>query len=404
MRIFHTADWHIGHLLYGNNRVEEHEHFLKWLLSQVRSYKPDVFLAVGDIFDGTLLSGEDERIFWDFLMQLTRDNPQMRVILTTGDSDDVSYVNSSLSVFHRVGVQVRSQIPRNGRGEIDYEELCIPVNAIEHPDEQIVILAVPVDREGMADNGIYEQLVKMVSKRFSDMPIVVMAHGYAKGARTLQTNGKDYAIGYGVDVMDFTPLASKVAYIALGHIHQAQAIAGYDNIWYAGSPLSLSFEERDYSLGINMVDIESKDSVKIKHLEYKPLRKLLTIPSDSGCSYKEAEKYLASFDKISRNDDSVSYPYVELKIREDNPTPEMLETLQAMASERCVKLCRIERVMSEKAMEETYPDLSADDLQQLVPGRMIREMYHQRYSEDMMDEMARLVADVKRTGENADLS
>ena len=101
MRLLHTADWHIGHKFWGTGRVREHEHFLKWLLQQTHSYRPDAFLVVGDVFNGAGLLPEEERVFWDFMTQLTQDNPQMRVIMSAGNHDKVHGIFVACFSSHR---------------------------------------------------------------------------------------------------------------------------------------------------------------------------------------------------------------------------------------------------------------------------------------------------------------
>ena len=45
-------------------------------------------------------------------------------------------------------------------------------------------------------------------------------------------------------------------YVALGHVHRSQRIAGPGQIHYCGSPLQLDFGERDQSKQVNLVDLE----------------------------------------------------------------------------------------------------------------------------------------------------
>jgi exonuclease SbcD len=51
MRLFHTADWHLGHTLHGVPRAFEHQQFLHWLLEQLAARRPDALIIAGDVFD-----------------------------------------------------------------------------------------------------------------------------------------------------------------------------------------------------------------------------------------------------------------------------------------------------------------------------------------------------------------
>jgi exonuclease SbcD len=51
MRVFHTADWHLGQTFHEYDRDYEHGCFLNWLLQEIGSRKPDALLISGDVFD-----------------------------------------------------------------------------------------------------------------------------------------------------------------------------------------------------------------------------------------------------------------------------------------------------------------------------------------------------------------
>ena len=51
MRILHTSDLHIGRVLYGRKRYDEHEKFLDWLADVVVDRAAEALLIAGDVFD-----------------------------------------------------------------------------------------------------------------------------------------------------------------------------------------------------------------------------------------------------------------------------------------------------------------------------------------------------------------
>ena len=66
-------------------------------------------------------------------------------------------------------------------------------------------------------------------------------------------------------------MGKNYAYVALGHIHRAQAVGDCANVRYAGSPLALSFSERDYKRSVQLVEIDEKGRVQATALPYSPL-------------------------------------------------------------------------------------------------------------------------------------
>lgn len=51
MRLLHTSDWHLGHVLHGMSREREHREFLSWLLRVLEEEQIDALLITGDVFD-----------------------------------------------------------------------------------------------------------------------------------------------------------------------------------------------------------------------------------------------------------------------------------------------------------------------------------------------------------------
>ena len=47
VKIIHTADWHIGQMLHGFERGNEHRDFLKFLLETMKSEEADALVVAG---------------------------------------------------------------------------------------------------------------------------------------------------------------------------------------------------------------------------------------------------------------------------------------------------------------------------------------------------------------------
>lgn len=50
MKIFHTADWHLGKNIYGRSMLEDQADFInRCFLPLVREERPDLVLLAGDV-------------------------------------------------------------------------------------------------------------------------------------------------------------------------------------------------------------------------------------------------------------------------------------------------------------------------------------------------------------------
>lgn len=412
MKIIHTADWHLGQTLFGADRTREHLHFLEWLLSTVRNERPDVLLIAGDVFDSSNPSASAEHLLWNFLDQVTQENPAMRVILTSGNHDSGSRLQAPAGVMRRIGVQVRGRLEHDEKGRPMLEDLMIPVNAKGNPEDQAVILAMPflhVDdyeqterpMEGMKQ--LYRELIKEGERRFKGVPQILTAHFFAVGSSFSTPEKDDFVVVGGQNAMDASEFSSPVAYTALGHIHKAQTVGGKDNIRYCGSALPMSFTEKSYTHGVNLVEIDSEGQAHITQIAYEPLRQLLTIPSSGVADFDEVMEQINALPKAEKNDDKGVYPFIQVKVHVTKYDPTMLASIQEAVSKKRGQLCRVERVRPDGEVTAGQLGVSSpEDLQKLIPATIAREAFKNYYGNDMPDDIARLVADIKRECENGE--
>jgi len=45
LRLFHTADWHLGHCLHGESRQQEYQQFLNWLLAELQNKQENALIV-----------------------------------------------------------------------------------------------------------------------------------------------------------------------------------------------------------------------------------------------------------------------------------------------------------------------------------------------------------------------
>ena len=50
MKIFHTADWHLGKLVQGVSMTEDQQYVIEQFIEEIRTEKPDVVIIAGDLY------------------------------------------------------------------------------------------------------------------------------------------------------------------------------------------------------------------------------------------------------------------------------------------------------------------------------------------------------------------
>ena len=409
MKILHTADWHLGDTFHGFDRQEEHRHFLEWLSQTIGEQQPDALLLSGDIFDNPNPPAAAERLFYDFLCRVSEGENAPQIVLTAGNHDSSSRLEAPAALFERLGIEVRGTVPRDKDRNPDYRRLLIPITAKNRAEDKVVVMAVPFLRpddygEGETVSQGMRRFIENLRKKAVDLygdgvPLVLMAHFYAVGSEISAAEHSERLVVGGQDCVDCSGIGKGIAYAALGHIHKAQGVGRQENVRYAGSVLPMSFAERNYKHGVNLVTIE-QDRVSVERLPYEPLRSLLSIPEDGSANYEEVLKLLSGLPKAGKAEENDDWPYLEVKVNEIHPDPAMANGITTKVEGRKARLCRIVRVRPTGDLAgDTAPTATAADLRRLNPALLARTIYKNVYNEDMPDEIARLFAQAKRRAE-----
>ena len=90
MRIIHTSDWHLGHILYGYDRSREQKSMLSQIEEIAREEKPDALVVSGDVYHTGQPSAVAQKMFTEAVMRLHTACPEMEIVITAGNHDSAS--------------------------------------------------------------------------------------------------------------------------------------------------------------------------------------------------------------------------------------------------------------------------------------------------------------------------
>lgn len=267
-KIIHTADWHLGQTFKQKSRIEEHLLFVNWLLKTIENEKVQAVIIAGDIFDVANPSIEAMDLYHQFLLNAFKLN--ITVIVIGGNHDSAARLNTTGSLLKLLNVHVVG-------GDVNALGQIIP---LQNKDEQIeaVVVAVPYLRDGdlrkiaeaesIKDAKLeftqsvkhhYDSLLNEALSLYKNVPIIGTAHLYISGS-LVSDNTKEnmHAIGTLGQIPSYH-FANGYNYLAMGHIHKPQVIKHPENVIlkYAGSPIPLSFSERNDEKEITILTIEN---------------------------------------------------------------------------------------------------------------------------------------------------
>ena len=296
MKILHTADLHLGQIIYQNyERNDEHRHFFAQLEQWCQNEQPDALLVSGDIFDIQQPSATIKKAFTDYFVKLHRRFPQMHIVITAGNHDSASRINADTAVWKLANVHLIGTPPA--------------ADSLDSPDgwqdrfiiklDSGYIVALPY-MTGERKEVIQSILDRVATDNSLGLPVVMMAHQAITGLDPL---GHNFDIG---TLKKLAPdsMGNGFDYLALGHIHKPQTIGQPEDtmkddityqspvIRYSGSALHVSCDEA-YPHTVSLVELDQHHGqVHIRQLRIDELRHFYVLPQDSKASFTSADEAL----------------------------------------------------------------------------------------------------------------
>ncbi|MCM4166443.1 Nuclease SbcCD subunit D [Arenibacter antarcticus] len=293
MKILHTSDWHIGKQLHKYDLSEDLELFFTWLITYIKTENIDVLMVSGDIFDQANPSQSAYKQYYDLLKNLI--TLDCKIILTGGNHDSATVLNAPAELLKAFDISVIGGAT---------EALSDMFVSVEKANEKLVVAAIPFlkdrDIRKSAAGESYATKIEQIksglrtyfsnvttyySQHHADQVFILMGHLYVQGSE-LSESERDIQIGNqaGVEANMFGEIPH---YVALGHIHKPQVISEALNIHYCGSPIPLSFSEKEDHKQINVITVEDN---KIVNVDIVPLPKHRNLVTFEGCLQEVEDK------------------------------------------------------------------------------------------------------------------
>lgn len=401
MNIIHTADWHLGQKFYDYDRKAEHLIFLEWLANTIKENNIQALLIAGDIFDNPNPSADSQQMYYRFLKEITSQNANLQIVIIAGNHDSAARLEAPNPLLQEMNIIVRGVIKKDAEGEIDFNDLIVPLN--KNGEIAALCLAVPYLRQGdypPSDSystgvramyqKIYEQIKNNIIKTYKDLPIIAMGHLQATGSEISDNDRSERTIIGGLEAVSPDSFSKETLYTALGHLHKAQKVSGRDNIRYAGSPLPISFSEKHYKKGVNLISFETDRSffendldvrnsnLVITRLEFEPPAKLISLTKLPA----PLNKILEEIDLLPAGEITQFSPYLEIKVAIEQPEPALRHTIEEALKDKAVKLTRIEAVIKQHETEQST--ITFEQLKTISPLEIAQDLFGKKYGGNKM--------------------
>lgn len=364
MKVLHTSDWHIGHVLYNWDRNDEHQVFFDRLAAVVAEEQPDAMVVSGDIFHTSAPSVSARKMYIENMLRIHEAAPGMTVVVTAGNHDSGSGIETDRSLWEHFSIHAVGSVAR-GNSSDDLDRHIIPVGKPVRGYIAAMPHCYPQNFPAMSEDmprherpaAFFRSLLERTAEiNKENLPVVLMAHATVIGS---DPRKQDIIVG-GLDSINISELGDGFDYLALGHIHFPQSVGR--SARYCGSPIPVSFNE-DYPHGITVVELEGCGTLpEIRTVDVPVLRPVVTLPEGEAVDFESALSMLEAFPE-----DKEAYVRLNVKVKQYGGADWSARAMAATQGKKC-RYCYIWMHSSQEAdAGRERADLSREELHEKNP-------------------------------------
>lgn len=286
MRFFHLSDLHIGLKLINRDLREDQEYIFDQITDYVKKEAPQALVIAGDIYDKAVPSAEAVEVFDHLIEELTKADPDMTIMIISGNHDSGPRINCFRGVLSRQNVHMIGIPPKT---EEEFIEKVILQDAYGNVNFYLLPFVKPSmvkEITGTDENGnnlSYDETIHRLIEREKinqDQRNILVSHQFylpvGKTAEDVERMDSEIRTVGNIDEIS-ADILEKFDYAALGHIHKPMKV-GKETFRYCGTPLACSVSEAEQQKGILMVDIfEKENQPEVTVLPLNPLRQVRVI-------------------------------------------------------------------------------------------------------------------------------
>ncbi|GID97151.1 exonuclease SbcCD subunit D [Amorphoplanes digitatis] len=284
MRILHTSDWHVGKVLKGRSRHEEHIRVLGQVVEIAREERPDLVIIAGDLYDTAAPSPDAVRVVTRALSALRQTGAE--IVAIGGNHDNGQALDALRPWADAAGITLRGSV----RDKPD--DLIITGTTAGGERWRLAALPFLSQRFAIRAVEMYEltaaeasqtyadhiaRLIARLAEDFAEPGVVnlLTAHLTVVGASTGGGEREAHTVmGYAVPATVFPPGAH---YVALGHLHRSQQVIGPCPVRYSGSPLAVDFGEEENVSSVAIVEVSADKAAKVRDVPVTSAKTLRTV-------------------------------------------------------------------------------------------------------------------------------
>lgn len=380
MRILHTSDWHLGRSFGDFSLLGEQEAFVDWLVDTVESEQAELVVIAGDLHDRAVPPAAAVSLFSEAVRRIRRVGAE--VVAIAGNHDSGERIDAFDGLVDAGGVLIRGGYRSASAVTVrTFSDGALAIVAL--PFLEPLLAPIDTRNEILASAAgprlSHEAVLAHAIDRATDaipegVRTIALAHAFVTGAAPSDSE-RELAVGDSgmVSAELFTPFD----YVALGHLHRPQLVAGAEHMRYSGSPLPYSFGERHPKVVVS-VDLAPDGSVEATEIPIEVGRGVRTVRG--------------SFDELMESP-AIDDAWVRAELTDAAVIPDAHRSLR----QRFPWLVEIARVAGSRASSHR---LTAADVQVRPATELVRDFWTEVSNVEAGDEIGaildRAVAEAQR--------
>lgn len=278
MKLFHTADWHLGKLVQGVYMTEDQHYILQQFMQAIDEEKPDVILVAGDLYDRSLPPVEAVNLLNDVLAEIVLEK-KIPVLAIAGNHDSAGRLNFGSRLMRESGLHIAGQFTKDHTPIVVSDEFGDVHFHLVPFAEPAAVRTILGDETIQSHQDAMQKIIEQIKNSMDQTKRnVLIGHAFVTkyGKEEANTSDSERPLSIGgsecVDAALFEPFD----YTALGHLHKAHFVLN-ETIRYAGSPLKYSLSEHLHEKGFLIVEMDDTGKVTVEKRKLVPRRDLRVV-------------------------------------------------------------------------------------------------------------------------------
>ncbi|MDG4802098.1 exonuclease SbcCD subunit D [Micromonospora sp. WMMD980] len=273
MKILHTSDWHVGKVLKGQSRAEEHTQVLAQVIDIARDERPDLVIVAGDLYDTAAPTPEATRLVTRALTALRRTGAD--VVAIGGNHDNGAALDALRPWADAAGITLRGSVRESPAEHVvdgvtrdgeRWQVAALPFLSQRYAVRAVEMYALTPAEANQTYADHLGRVLDKLAEGFTepDRVHLVTAHLTVVGASTGGGERDAHTVlGYAVPA---TVFPGNAHYVALGHLHRSQRVIGPCPIRYSGSPLAVDFGEQENVGSVTVVEVTATTAARVREV------------------------------------------------------------------------------------------------------------------------------------------